>query len=107
MADQTLPMPGLRLTAPRAARPLLEWLHDWVITVDHKRLGILYIVYSLFFLLVGGVEAISIRIQLAVPNNHFLSPEIFNQLLHHARHHDGLSRGHADSLRLRAIIWCR
>ena len=32
-------------------------LHDWVTTVDHKRLGILYIVYSLVFLILGGIEA--------------------------------------------------
>ena len=51
-----------------------------MVTVDHKRLGILYVVYALFFLLVGGAEAIAIRIQLAVPHNHFVSPEIYNEL---------------------------
>jgi len=81
MADQTLPIAGaLDLTPTQhRPRPLVEWLHEWVITVDHKRLGILYIVYSLFFLLVAGAEAICIRIQLALPNNHFLSPEVFNR----------------------------
>src|SRR6202008_2196689 len=42
----------------------LETLHEWVTTVDHKRLGILYIAYALVFLVVGGIEAIIIRIQL-------------------------------------------
>jgi cytochrome c oxidase subunit 1 len=81
MADQTLPIAGALDLTPiqHRPRPLVEWLHEWVITVDHKRLGILYIVYSLFFLLVAGVEALCIRIQLAVPNNHFLPPEVFNR----------------------------
>ena len=79
MADQTLPIPGsLDATQSRGATAL-EWLHSWVVTVDHKKLGIMYIVYALFFLLVAGAEAMAIRLQLAVPNNHFLSPELFNE----------------------------
>src|SRR6202041_1048584 len=57
-----------------------EWLHGWVTTVDHKKLGILYIVYSLFFLVIGGIEATIMRIQLIVPHNHFVSPEVFNRM---------------------------
>jgi cytochrome c oxidase subunit 1 len=58
---------------------MLEWLHGWVVTVDHKRLGILYMVYGIFFLLVAGVEALAIRVQLAWPGMHFLSPETYNE----------------------------
>ncbi len=79
MADQTLPIPG-SLDAERQRVGMLEWLHSWVVTVDHKKLGILYIVYSIFFLLVAGAEAIAIRIQLAFPHNHFVSPEVYNEL---------------------------
>ena len=61
-------------------RPIVERLHDWVVTVDHKKLGILYILYALFFLVVGGIEATIMRIQLIVPNNHFVSPEVFNRM---------------------------
>jgi cytochrome c oxidase subunit 1 len=57
----------------------LEWLHGWIVTVDHKRLGILYILYSIFFLLVAGAEALFIRIQLAIPNNHFLTAQVYNR----------------------------
>ncbi|HEX4032215.1 MAG TPA: cytochrome c oxidase subunit I [Terracidiphilus sp.] len=78
MADQTLPIPGT-LDAAQPRLGMLEWLHSWVVTVDHKKLGILYIVYALFFLLVAGAEAMAMRIQLAVPSNHFLSPELFNE----------------------------
>src|ERR1700731_1777776 len=61
-------------------RPISERLHDWVVTVDHKKLGILYILYALLFLLIGGIEATIMRIQLIVPNNHFVSPEVFNRM---------------------------
>ncbi|TWT35402.1 cytochrome c oxidase subunit 1 [Posidoniimonas corsicana] len=55
-------------------------LLSWVSTVDHKRIGVLYILLAVFFLVVGGIEAILIRIQLATPNNMFLSPQTFNQM---------------------------
>ena len=67
-------------TVGRDARPIGERLHDWVVTVDHKRLGILYIVYALVFLVIGGIEAIIMRIQLVVPHNHFVSPQVFNRM---------------------------
>jgi len=63
------------------ARPIGERLHDWIVTVDHKKLGIMYILYALFFFVVGGVEALIIRIQLIVPHNHFVSPEVFNRMM--------------------------
>jgi cytochrome c oxidase subunit I len=61
-------------------RPLGDVLYSWVTTVDHKRLGILYILYAIMFLVIGGVEATIMRIQLIVPHNHFVSPQLFNQL---------------------------
>jgi len=63
-----------------AMRPLVDRLDEWVTTVDHKRLGILYIIYALVFLLIGGIEAIVIRIQLIRPHNDFVSPQVFNRL---------------------------
>jgi cytochrome c oxidase subunit 1 len=63
--------------SPRAT--FLDNLHGWVVTVDHKRIGILYILYSTFFLLVAGAEALLIRIQLAVPHNHVLSAQVYNR----------------------------
>jgi cytochrome c oxidase subunit 1/cytochrome c oxidase subunit I+III len=53
---------------------------SWVATVDHKRIGILYLVTALFFFCVGGVEALIIRLQLARPNGTLVSAETFNQL---------------------------
>ena len=54
MADQTLPIAGTLDATPRSrGAALLEWLHSWVVTVDHKKLGILYVVYC-DFLPAGG-----------------------------------------------------
>src|ERR1700722_2844978 len=68
-------------TVSESARSIGERLHEWVTTVDHKRLGILYILYALFFLVVAGIEAVIMRIQLIVPHNHFVSPQVFNRMM--------------------------
>jgi len=64
-----------------AGRGLVEVLHDWVVTVDHKKLGLMYILYSLVFLVIGGIEATIIRLQLIVPHNHLVSPQVFNRMM--------------------------
>lgn len=62
-------------------RPMAEkGIWSWITTVDHKRIGIMYAVTSLFFLLVGGVEALLIRAQLAAPNLSVVSADTFNEL---------------------------
>jgi cytochrome c oxidase subunit I len=72
---------GLDRTRPHVTKgTYLELVHSWVVTVDHKKLGILYIAYALVFLLVAGVEALMIRIQLSVPHNTFVSAASFNRL---------------------------
>src|SRR5579863_6768666 len=72
---------GLDRTRPQGSRgTYLETIHSWVVTVDHKRLGILYIAVALIFLVIGGFEAMLIRIQLLVPHNTFISPATFNRL---------------------------
>jgi cytochrome c oxidase subunit 1 len=62
------------------AKPWTETLHEWVTTVDHKRLGILYILYALCFLVFAGCEALIIRIQLMRAHNDFVSPQVFNRM---------------------------
>ena len=61
-------------------RPAPLKLHDWLVTVDHKRLGIMYIATSLSFFAVAGVLAALMRIQLAFPNGKVLPPDVFNRL---------------------------
>ncbi len=63
-----------------AVQPLFDRVHGWITTVDHKRLGILYIAYALVFLVIGGIEATIMRIQLIRPHNDFVSPQVFNRM---------------------------
>jgi cytochrome c oxidase subunit 1 len=53
---------------------------SWLTTVDHKRIGVLYLVTSIFFFVYGGIEAAILRAQLAGPNMHVVSAEMYNQL---------------------------
>jgi cytochrome c oxidase subunit 1/cytochrome c oxidase subunit I+III len=52
----------------------------WLATVDHKALGLRYIYTAFAFFVAGGVEAAIIRAQLARPDGHIVSPEMYNQL---------------------------
>jgi cytochrome c oxidase subunit 1 len=76
MSTDSIALPG----SYDASRPFVDRLHEWVTTVDHKRLGILYILFALFFLVIGGIEATIMRIQLIRPQNDFVSPEVFNRM---------------------------
>src|SRR5262245_10840436 len=76
MSANAITIPGAQVEA----RPWVDELHQWLTTVDHKRLGILYILSALMFLVIGGVEALIIRIQLIHSHNNFVSPEVFNRM---------------------------
>ncbi len=83
MGEGTFPIPhetGAGIAAAGGKGTYLEVIHSWIVTVDHKKLGIMYIVYALLFLVVAGVEALLMRIQLAAPNLTFLSPQTFNRM---------------------------
>jgi len=56
------------------------WL-AWLTTTDHKQIGIMYLVLTVVFMLLGGVEALLIRSQLAVPDNTLINPETYNGLV--------------------------
>ena len=56
-------------------------LWDWLTTVDHKKIGILYFLGGGFFFVLGGIEAMMIRWQLHIPNNDFVSAGLFNDLI--------------------------
>ncbi|HWE49629.1 MAG TPA: cytochrome c oxidase subunit I, partial [Bryobacteraceae bacterium] len=57
-----------------------RFVREWIITVDHKHLGLMYIIIALLFFVVAGLQAAMIRIQLMVPNSHFVSPQSFNRM---------------------------
>ncbi|WP_062105191.1 cytochrome c oxidase subunit I [Bacillus niameyensis] len=62
-------------------RGLGSIIWDYMTTVDHKKIGVLYIAGGGFFFLIGGIEALIIRIQLAVPDSGFVSAQIFNEMM--------------------------
>src|SRR5262249_16558882 len=68
------------LARDEAPRRALDRLHDWVVTVDHKRLGVMYVVTGLVFLVIAGIEAVVIRLQLAWSGLHVVPPDTFNRL---------------------------
>jgi cytochrome c oxidase subunit 1 len=63
------------------ARPERTGWYSWITTTDHKKIGIMYLWTVAVFFLVGGVEALMMRLQLGVPDNELLSPEKYNQIL--------------------------
>src|SRR5947209_12523881 len=65
------------VTVPRTTK---RWV-DWLTTTDHKKIGIMYLVATFVFFMLGGVEALLMRAQLSVPNNTLISSEHYNQLL--------------------------
>lgn len=58
-----------------------KWLwREWLTTVDHKRIGIMYLIAALLMMFRGGVDALLMRTQLALPNNRFLTAEHYDQI---------------------------
>ena len=78
MATIDEPLGSMRVR--RTDVSLSEHVYNWVATVDHKRLGLMYIIAAILFLVVSGLMGVVIRLQLAVPNNHLVAPATFNRL---------------------------
>src|SRR5438552_16511018 len=72
------PIAALDAAIERAG--LLTKVHEWVVTVDHKRLGVMYVAAGLAFFLIAGLQAGVIRWQLAAAGNTVVSPQVFNRL---------------------------
>jgi cytochrome c oxidase subunit I len=77
MAIQGVAVPQKAYSAERLSRTAIG---SWITTTDHKKIGVMYMFTGFFFFLVGGIEALLIRTQLAVPNNVVLSPDVYNQV---------------------------
>lgn len=74
--------PWINIPEPDQALPNAGKEHgllEWIASVDHKQIGILYQWSALLFFMLGGILALLMRVQLAVANNHFLPPETYNQ----------------------------
>ncbi|HEX2273731.1 MAG TPA: cytochrome c oxidase subunit I [Acidimicrobiales bacterium] len=72
------PPPPARLLSRPTGYTKGAW--SWITTVDHKKIGILYIVTAFVFFLMGGIEALLLRLQLGSPENTVLSAEMYNQV---------------------------
>src|SRR5262249_49235822 len=72
--------PEIPLTRPLVSPSIVTRLHGLVVTVDHKKLGLMYIAGALFFLVVAGLQASVMRLQLAFPNSNVVAPDTFNRL---------------------------
>jgi cytochrome c oxidase subunit I len=70
---------GGKIVAHSNTKKSVLW--DWLTTVDHKKIAIMYLVAGGIFFLFGGLEAILMRIQLIQPESTFVDGAIFNQLL--------------------------
>jgi cytochrome c oxidase subunit 1 len=77
MAVAVTPVP--EVVVHRVEREQRGWT-SWFTTTDHKRIGILYMVTAFAFFLIGGIEALLIRLQLGVADNNLVTPETYNQL---------------------------
>jgi cytochrome c oxidase subunit 1 len=74
------PVPQVLAHEVHKPRTTRKWI-DWLTTTDHKKIGIMYLVLTFVFFILGGVEAMMMRTQLAVPNNTLIGGEIYNELL--------------------------
>jgi len=80
MASVSVPAEGPEARGILRRPTSTEGLWGWVTTVDHKRIGVLYGATAMLFFLVGGVEALLIRLQLAQPNGTVLSAGAYNEV---------------------------
>src|SRR5438045_6163154 len=81
MATVTHAMPGAVAAPSEHVHAHEDYgLKSWLMTVDHKRIGMMYAVTAFGFFLLGGIEALLVRTQLAVPNNKLIDPDTFNAL---------------------------
>src|SRR6266566_6325115 len=69
------------IALPRSETRPASGIMSWLTTVDHKKIGILYLYTTFAFFLVGGLFALLMRTQLAVGNNHFLAPQTYNEIM--------------------------
>jgi cytochrome c oxidase subunit 1 len=58
----------------------LEWLKSWLLTIDHKRIAILYLLAINFFFLLGGAAATAVRIELITPSGDLMSSDGYNRM---------------------------
>src|SRR3954462_15460017 len=76
----TTPLPAVPQIVAHEVRPEPRGWVSWITTTDHKRIGILYLVTTFAFFLIGGVGALMMHLQLGAPENTLLEPQTYNEL---------------------------
>src|ERR1700680_1964557 len=76
MAATAVAAPRVRTSGPKVSGIL-----GYLSTVDHKKIGIMYLYTTFFFFVIGGLFALLMRTQLAVGNNHFLDAKTYNEIM--------------------------
>jgi cytochrome c oxidase subunit 1 len=79
-APPTTELAPLPQITAHEVRPEPRGFTSWVTTTDHKRIGIMYLVLTFVFFILGGVEALMMRLQLAQADNTLLTPQTYNEL---------------------------
>jgi cytochrome c oxidase subunit 1 len=81
-ATETAPQvrPARPQIVAHEVRPEPRGWTSWITTTDHKRIGIMYLVFTFAFFVIGGTEALMMRLQLGAPDNTLLDPQTYNQL---------------------------
>jgi len=67
------------IASPHHAHAERHWLIEWLTTTDHKKIGMMYLMFTICFMVVGGILALIVRSQLAWSNNDLVSQEKYNQ----------------------------
>ena len=78
--DYTAPLPPVARPAGRSYLDISYSLKSWLLTLDHKRIGVLYLISITFFFVVGGIFATLMRLELATPTADLVRPEFYNRM---------------------------
>src|SRR6476620_9467183 len=79
-APETTSAKPIPMLTTRVVRPQPRGWTSWITTTDHKRIGIMYLVLTFAFFMLGGVEALMMRLQLSTADNTLLTPQTYNEL---------------------------
>src|SRR4051794_32270970 len=80
VAPESTSAKPIPLLTAHQVRPQPRGWTSWITTTDHKRIGIMYLVLTFAFFMLGGVEALLMRLQLAQADNTLLTPQTYNEL---------------------------
>ncbi|HEY9658821.1 MAG TPA: cbb3-type cytochrome c oxidase subunit I, partial [Allocoleopsis sp.] len=82
MTQADIPISSQQVSTPEAVKhKAWKWYDYFTFNIDHKVIGIQYLVTAFFFYLIGGMMAVAMRTELATPDPDFLAPELYNAFM--------------------------